>query len=109
LKEDEWCDSTPQHISKPEWALPDIEPVDPSNLKEGGVPHTLHTHCKRSDGSEEGGTNVETNTLVGQLTQELAENNLLSMTREIFTMYACVRWAPDASYMPMANASAARL
>merc|ERR1712187_1101604 len=30
-------------------------------------------------------------------------NNLMTMNREIFTMYTCVRWAPDSSYLPMAN------
>lgn len=82
----------------PAWSLPRAQ-VNVQSLEPGSDAHTLKTHCARgSSGSEDA---HEEDDLIGSLTHQLERNSLQSMTHDIFTMYACVRWAPEESYLPL--------
>lgn len=88
----------------PQWAPPPVEPVKVENLTKGSHAHTLHHHCKH-DGSGEGedADDETTNRIVSMFAKELKNNSVLATTRELFTMYTCMRWAPDVSYWPLAE------
>mmetsp|Transcript_99268 Transcript_99268/g.269769 ORF Transcript_99268/g.269769 Transcript_99268/m.269769 type:complete len:1137 (-) Transcript_99268:86-3496(-) len=87
----------------PGWQLPGAPPaVDLSALEEGSHAHTLHTHCQQREEDAEAETAAVSHA-VGAMAQELAANNIHSMTQGLFTMYACIRWAPDVSFWPLAR------
>eukprot|EP00933_Yihiella_yeosuensis_P079637 TRINITY_DN9285_c0_g1_i1.p1 TRINITY_DN9285_c0_g1~~TRINITY_DN9285_c0_g1_i1.p1 ORF type:complete len:1265 (-),score=266.88 TRINITY_DN9285_c0_g1_i1:737-4531(-) len=89
--------------NRPSWNLPRPQ-IDPSTIKEGSSAETLHKHCAKDDDDEEDSfSSKQDGNLLGHMVNELESNSLDAMAKQIFTMYACVRWAPEGSYWPIAR------
>jgi len=90
-------------------------PIDQEDLKAGTPGHTVHNYCDFSagagadEGDAEGGADEGKEghdaklEVVRSLVKELAKNSIDTMAKDIFSLYLCVRWAPDASFVEVAK------
>jgi len=94
--------------------------IDVQQLKPGSAGHTVHNYCAThhrpadpdedaeqvSDtvvSTDQGAQQHKRNALIGELVKELSRNSLDSMAKEIFSLYICVRWAPNPEFARLAK------
>jgi len=119
-KESKYCQTkTPVTDLDSGFKAPDIKdkprPIDEEDLKPGTPGHTVHSYCDFSSGAgadkedTEGGAengkegHDEKLQVVRSLVKELAKNSIDTMAKEIFSLYLCVRWAPDSAFVDVAK------
>jgi hypothetical protein len=97
-------------VELPAWSEARPEPLTEEQIQaiteQKGQTHakTLHTHCKDEDkDDEEDSASLAARHAISIFAKELTDNSVLASTRELFTMYACVRWAPDSKFWKLAE------
>jgi len=90
------------------------QPLQPAKeLLEGTPEHTVQSYCEFTsevDVEDEGSEadqpqtqNKAKDSIVKALVSELEKNSLDAMAKEIFSIYACVRWAPTPGFVAAAE------
>jgi len=84
----------------------------PVDLKPGMPAHTIHNYCNLNNHQmdpEDDEEAVEEQSrssqgaVINALVTELSKNSLDTMAKEIFSIYVCVRWAPNTEFMEIAD------
>jgi hypothetical protein len=103
-KDDTMCQKRDSPRGLPDWFEGGSRPVD-VDTSEGSHADILDTHCKHQEKVDEATEpeRKQMQNMLGKIANELEKNSVLKASRELFTMYACVRWAPDHSYWPLAQ------